>query len=127
MKHPLAGGRTHSGSGALKTFALKTPFPAGAGLVLVVSDLFDDAPLAACAWPRSRLGGSDAELFADRSLRPTFSPKNPASSNSSTLETGERLNVGPDEVQRLPAERWRVFMEHTRRVGVASRAFATRS
>lgn len=95
---------------ALKTFALATPFPAGAGLVLVVSDLFDEAPLqpALAAFKARGLDVSFLQIVAASDLQPSEGQLELVDA-----ETGERLNVGPEEVRayRLAVAR---FLEHTR-------------
>lgn len=80
---------------ALKDFALKTRFPAGAGLVLVLSDLFEEGSLQpALAALRARgLDASFLHIMAEEDLEPE-----PGQLEVVDAESGERLQVTPDEV-----------------------------
>lgn len=103
--------------GALREWALSLPFHAGATLVLVVSDLFDEAPLQpALAALRAR--GLDAgflQVVAQDDLRP---PEGRLELRD--VETTERLFVGPAEVRAYRAavaEFLRRTREAVRRAG----------
>ena len=96
---------------ALKRFALGTRFAAGAGLVLVISDLFDEASLqGALAALRSRgLDASFLHLMAERDLEPEVGQL-----ELLDVESGERLFVSPEEVLAYRRS-VRAFVERSRR------------
>lgn len=96
---------------ALKRFALTTRFPAGAGLVLVLSDLFEEASLqsALAALKARGLDASFLHILDERDLEPEV-----AQLEVVDVENGERLFVSPDEV--LAYRRAVIsFVERTRR------------
>lgn len=108
-----AGGdvrRPEAPAAALTRFALELPPQAGAALVLVVSDLFDPAPLqAALAALRARsLDASFLQPLARQDL-------DPAEEQLELLdaESGERLDAGPAEV-RAYRQAVRAFVGRTR-------------
>ena len=81
---------------ALKAFALNSRFSAGAGLALIISDLFDEAPLKpALAALRARgLDASFLQVMAHTDLHPEEGQLELVD-----VESGQRLAVGPDEVR----------------------------
>lgn len=81
---------------ALKDFALKTRFKAGAGLVLVISDLFDSNSFetALVALKTRGLDASFIHVLSESDLHPDEEQL-----ELNDLETGEKLVVGPDEVR----------------------------
>ncbi len=81
---------------SLKDFALKTRFKAGAGLVLVISDLFDanSFETALVALKTRGLDASFIHIMAESDLHPDEEQL-----ELHDLETGEKLVVGPDEVR----------------------------
>ncbi|MCA9837237.1 MAG: DUF58 domain-containing protein [Trueperaceae bacterium] len=81
---------------SLKDFALKTRFKAGAGLVLVISDLFDAGSFetALVALKTRGLDASFIHIMADADLHPDEEQL-----ELHDLESGEKLVVGPDEVR----------------------------
>lgn len=80
---------------AVRDFALGLPRVRGAGLVLVVSDLFDPAPLrpALLALRARGLDAAFLQVLADEDLDPV-----PGRLEVVDVEDGGRLLVGPDEV-----------------------------
>lgn len=80
---------------ALQAFAARSPY--AAGTVVVVSDLFDPAPLtpALVALRARRLDVCFVQVMAPGDLEPR-----PGRLELRDSETGERLEVGPDEVRR---------------------------
>lgn len=95
-------------SAALQSFASSAPV--GAGMVLVLSDLFDAASLqpALIALRTRRLDVCFVQLLSEDDLEPE-----PTRLDLRDSETGERLEVGPDEV-RLYGEAVRAFLGRTR-------------
>ena len=81
---------------SLRDFALKTSFPEGAGLALVISDLFDEASLRpALAALRARgLDASFLQVMAEEDLNPEEGRL-----ELEDVETGEKLLVTPEEVR----------------------------
>ncbi|MBS3965918.1 MAG: DUF58 domain-containing protein [Truepera sp.] len=81
---------------AIKRFALKTRFAAGAGLVIIISDLFDETPLrpALTALKARGLDASFLQLVAASDLEPTEGQL-----ELFDVESGDKLQVGPDEVR----------------------------
>lgn len=81
---------------ALKAFALQTRFRAGAGLALVISDLFDEQSLetALVALKTRGLDASFIHIMAETDLHPEEEQL-----ELHDIETGEKLVVGPDEVR----------------------------
>lgn len=96
---------------ALKGFALNTRFAAGAGLALIISDLFDEASLqpALVALKTRGLDASFLQLMAEEDLEPE-----PGQLEVIDIETGETLLVGPDEVQAY-RRTVHTFIDRTRR------------
>jgi uncharacterized protein (DUF58 family) len=80
----------------LKDIAIKSKFPAGAGLALVISDLFDEASLqpALVALKTRGLDASFLQIMAESDLDPEE-----AQLEVTDVETGEKLLVTPDEVR----------------------------
>jgi hypothetical protein len=103
-------GAEHPPVETLKRFALNMPIHQGAALVLVISDLFDEAPLQpALAALRARgLDASFLQVMADEDLAPEEGQL-----EVHDLESGERLFVGPDEV-RAYREAAQTFVSRTR-------------
>ncbi len=93
---------------ALQAFAASAS--AGAGMVLVLSDLFDEASLqpALIALRARRLDVCFVQIMSQDDLGPE-----PSRLDLRDSETGERLEVGPDEV-RLYQEAVRAFLNRTR-------------
>ena len=93
---------------ALQAFAARTPY--AAGTVVVMSDLFDPAPLtpALVALRARRLDVCFVQVMAPEDLEPR-----PGRLDLRDSETGERLSVGPDEVRRY-REAVRGFLARTR-------------
>lgn len=81
---------------SLKDFALKSRFKAGAGLALIISDLFDERSLhSALTAIKSRgLDASFLHVMADSDLHPEE-----AQLELEDIETNEKLFVGPEEVK----------------------------
>jgi len=81
---------------ALKSFALGMEFRRGAALVLVISDLFDEAPLqpALAAFRARSLDASFLQVVAREDLSPAEGQLEVVD-----VETGDKLFVGPDEVR----------------------------
>ena len=107
---PTLAGADPRPYGALKDFALNTRFAAGSALVLVISDLLDDASLKpALAALRAR--GLDAgflHVMSEADLNPVEGQL-----ELFDVETGDKLQVGPEEVRayRVAVRR---FVERTR-------------
>jgi uncharacterized protein (DUF58 family) len=95
----------------LKDIAVKSKFPAGAGLALVISDLFDEASLqpALVALKTRGLDASFLQLVAESDLEPEE-----AQLEVTDLETGEKLLVTPDEV-RAYKKSVQQFIDRTRK------------
>jgi uncharacterized protein (DUF58 family) len=95
----------------LKDVAIKSKFPAGAGLALVISDLFDEASLqpALVALKTRGLDASFLQVMAESDLDPEE-----AQLEVTDIETGEKLLVTPDEV-RAYKKSVQSFIERTRR------------
>ncbi len=95
-------------SAALQNFASSAP--AGAGMVVVLSDLFDVTSLqpALIALRARRLDACFVQLLSEDDLEPER-----ARLDLRDSETGERLEVGPDEV-RLYVDTVRSFLNRTR-------------
>ena len=95
---------------SLKTFALTTRFGAGAGLALVISDLFDEASLrpALVALKARKLDASFLHVMAEEDLDPE-----PGQLEVVDIETDEKLVVSPDEVRAYKRAVTR-FIERTR-------------
>jgi uncharacterized protein (DUF58 family) len=95
----------------LKDVAIKSKFPAGAGLALVISDLFDEASLqpALVALKTRGLDASFLQVMAEGDLNPEE-----AQLEVTDIETGEKLLVTPDEV-RAYKKNVQNFIERTRR------------
>ncbi len=95
---------------AIKRFALTPKFEAGIGLALIISDLFDEAPLRD-ALVALRARGFDAsflQLVSKQDLLPDEAPFELVDS-----ETGEKLSVGSDEA-RAYRQTVRQFIDRTR-------------
>ncbi len=94
--------------GALESFAASAP--QAAGMVVVLSDLFGEAPLypALVALRARRLDVCFVQLMSAADLEPESGRLELLDS-----ETGEKLEVGPDEV-RLYREAVRAFLIRTR-------------
>ena len=94
--------------GALESFAASAP--QAAGMVVVLSDLFGEAPLypALVALRARRLDVCFVQLMSTADLEPEIGRLELLDS-----ETGEKLEVGPDEV-RLYREAVRAFLVRTR-------------
>ncbi len=94
--------------GALQSFAASAP--QAAGMVVVLSDLFGEAPLypALVALRARRLDVCFVQLMSAADLEPESGRLELLDS-----ETGEKLEVGPDEV-RLYREAVRAFLVRTR-------------
>jgi uncharacterized protein (DUF58 family) len=95
----------------LKDVAIKSKFPAGAGLALVISDLFDEASLqpALVALKTRGLDASFLQVMAESDLDPEE-----AQLEVVDIETGEKLLVTPDEV-RAYKKSVQSFIERTRK------------
>jgi uncharacterized protein (DUF58 family) len=95
----------------LKDVAIKSKFPAGTGLALVISDLFDEASLqpALVALKTRGLDASFLQIMAESDLNPEE-----AQLEVTDIETGEKLQVTPDEV-RAYKKSVQTFIERTRR------------
>jgi uncharacterized protein (DUF58 family) len=95
----------------LKDVAVKSKFPAGAGLALVISDLFDEASLqpALVALKTRGLDASFLQIVAESDLDPEE-----AQLEVTDIETGEKLLVTPDEV-RAYKKSVQNFIDRTRR------------
>lgn len=93
---------------ALQAFAARSPY--AAGTVVAVSDLFDAAPLtpALVALRARRLDVCFVQVMSKDDLEPRLGRLELKDS-----ETGETLNVGPDEVRRYH-EAVRAFLTRTR-------------
>ena len=96
---------------SLKDFSLKSTFKAGAGLALVISDLFDEASLhTALTSIKSRgLDASFLHVMAESDLNPEE-----VQLELEDVESNEKLLVGPDEV-RAYKRAVTDFLEKTRR------------
>lgn len=94
----------------LKEFALKLPPVHGSGLVLVVSDLLEDAPLrdALAALRARRVDVGFLQVVSPAELDPKA-----ALLELVDIETGERLPVGHEEVEAYKQE-VRTFLARTR-------------
>lgn len=95
----------------LKDIAIKSKFPAGAGLALVISDLFDESSLqpALIALKTRGLDASFLQIMAESDLEPEE-----AQLEVTDLETGEKLLVTPDEV-RAYKKSVQHFIDRTRK------------
>ena len=95
---------------SLKSFALNTRFSAGAGLALVISDLFDEASLrpALIALKARKLDASFLHVMAEEDLDPEVGQLEVVD-----IETDEKLVVSPDEVRAYKRAVTR-FIERTR-------------
>ncbi len=95
----------------LKDVAIKSKFPAGAGLALIISDLFDEASLqpALVALKTRGLDASFLQIMAESDLDPEE-----AQLEVTDIETGEKLLVTPDEV-RAYKKSVQSFIDKTRR------------
>ena len=107
---PALTGGDPGPTAALKNFALRSRFGAGAGLALVISDLFDEAPLqpALAALKARGLDASFLHVMAEADLHPEEGQL-----ELIDAESGERLAVGPDEV-RAYREAVQGFVSRTR-------------
>lgn len=107
---PTLEGADHTPVLGLKDFALSLPPHSGAALVLVISDLFDEAPLQpTLAALRARgLDASFLQVMAAEDLAPEE-----AQLEIVDVESGERLEVRPDEV-RAYREAVQGFVRRTR-------------
>lgn len=107
---PVVKGPESGALGALKRFAIGLPSQQGSGLALVVSDLFEDAPIRP-ALTALKARGMDIgflHVVAAEDLEP------PAGLlELHELETGGRLPAGPDEVRAYRDEVQR-YLERTR-------------
>lgn len=99
-----------SPSAAITDFVLRAPRAPGAGVVLIISDLFGEAPLQTpLAALRSRgFDASFVHLLAHSDLEPE-----PGQLEVVDAESGGRFEVGPEEV-RLYREAVRGFVRRTR-------------
>lgn len=95
---------------ALKRFALGLPARRGAALVLVISDLLEDAPLRPTL-VALRARGVDASIIQVLG-EDEFDPV-PGQLELVDVESGERLQAGPAEVLRY-REEVRAFVRRTR-------------
>lgn len=93
---PVLTGAEHAPSSAITRFALSAGRRAGPGLALIISDLFDEASLQT-ALAALRYRGFDASFLQVMSA----ADLEPESSQLEIVdaESGERLLVGPAEVQ----------------------------
>ncbi len=107
---PDLTGAGHAPYEALKRFALNMPMRMGAALVLIISDLFDEAPLQpTLAALRARsLDASFLHVMALEDLTPDEGQLEVVD-----VESGDRLFVGPDEVL-VYRETAQVFVSRTR-------------
>ncbi len=107
---PALKGDNLSPTTALKDFALRSRFGAGAGLALVISDLFDEAPLqpALAALKARGLDASFLHVMSEADLHPEEGQLELVDA-----ESGERLAVGPGEV-RAYREAVQGFVARTR-------------
>jgi uncharacterized protein (DUF58 family) len=107
---PALRGKEPTPVSALTRFALDTRFAAGAALVLVISDLFDESPLrpALVALKARGLDAGFLQVLAEGELHP-----DEGQLELVDVESGEKLFVGPEEVRayRLSVQR---FVERTR-------------
>jgi uncharacterized protein (DUF58 family) len=89
-------GPDYTPNARLKAFALTSRFQAGTGLVLVISDLFDETPLhpALTALKTRGLDASFLHVMAAEDLAPES-----AQLELIDIESSERLQVGPEEVE----------------------------
>ncbi|MDZ7705572.1 MAG: DUF58 domain-containing protein [Trueperaceae bacterium] len=95
---------------AIKRFALTPRFEAGVGLALIISDLFDEAPLRS-ALVALRARGFDAsflQVVSRQDLMPDEAPFELVDS-----ESGEKLSVGADEA-RAYRQAVQQFIDRTR-------------
>lgn len=92
---PPLKGPAYAPVARLKAFALQAHLPAGAGLALVLSDLLDPSPLrpALSALKARGLDAGFVQVLAAEELAPESGQLELIDS-----ESGERLDVGPDEV-----------------------------
>jgi uncharacterized protein (DUF58 family) len=99
---------------ALKRFALELPPVRSAALALVVSDFLEDAPLqGALAALRARgLDASLVQVMSEEDLEPSEGQLELVD-----IESGERLQVGPQEV-RAYREEAHAFVRRTRAAAV---------
>lgn len=95
---------------AVRDFALGLPRVRGAGLVLIVSDLFDPAPLrpALLALRARGLDAAFLHVLAEDDLDPA-----PGRLEVIDAESGERMLAGPDEVDAY-REAAQAFVRRTR-------------
>ena len=107
---PVVAGEGVAPVSALRNFALTSRFEAGAGLALVISDLFDPASLqsALVALKTRGLDASFLHVMAEEDLDPEAGQL-----ELEDVETGEKLLVGPDEV-RAYRRAVGAFLERTR-------------
>lgn len=86
---------------ALKAFALSLPPQSGAALALVISDLFDEAPLqsALAAFKARGLDASFLQVMAEADLHPEEGQFEVVD-----VESGEKLHIGPAEVRAYRQE-----------------------
>lgn len=107
---PVVAGPGVGAVSALKRFALSLPSQRGSGLALVVSDLFEDAPIRP-ALTALKARGMDIgflHVVADEDLEP---PDGLLELHE--LESGQRLPAGPDEARAYRDEVQR-YLERTR-------------
>ncbi|MGL4608271.1 MAG: DUF58 domain-containing protein [Trueperaceae bacterium] len=95
----------------LKDVATRSKFSAGAGLALVISDLFDEASLhpALVALKTRGLDASFLQIMAESDLDPEE-----ARLEVTDIETGEKLLVTPEEV-RAYKKSLQTFIKRTRK------------
>lgn len=107
---PVVSGTEAGALSGLKRFALGLPAQRGSGLALVVSDLFEDAPIRP-ALTALKTRGMDIgflQVVAAEDLEP---PEELLELHE--LETGARLPAGPDEARAYREEVQR-YLERTR-------------
>lgn len=104
------GARGSGPVSGLKTFALSLPPQRGSGLALVISDLFEDAPLrpGLSALKARGLDAAFLQVVAAEDLDPPRGELEVVD-----VETEERRPAGPDEVEAYRRE-VRRFLERTR-------------
>jgi len=104
------GARGSGPVSGLKTFALSLPPQRGTALALVISDLFEDAPLrpVLSALKARGLDAAFLQVVAAEDLDPPRGELEVVD-----VETGERRPAGPDEVEAYKRE-VRRFLERTR-------------
>ena len=107
---PVVSGEEAGALGALKRFALGLPSQRGSGLALVVSDLFEDAPIRPALTALKARGMDIAflQVVAAEDLEP---PGGLLELNE--LESGGRLPAGPEETKAYREEVQR-YLERTR-------------